>query len=693
MVARRAITTSGCAHCRSAILKLFTSPPNPLPAVRTGSLQYRPRIITTAPVKSFSSQSVLRESSNNPKSTEQHQEEEDNVLDDQENDDTSKDSNSGNIPWYLQVEPPRHVVSIEPPPLPEAPSGSPEIVGSLLEYVSEELGLDELSLLDLRELDPPAALGPNLFMLFGTARSERHLNVSAGRLLRWLRAKHRVYAHADGLLGPNERKTKLRRKAKRAKLLGGVEDIDDGIKTGWICVNLGTIGRGKEEAAVVAEDGRVAGFGVAQSGTTIIVQIMTEFRRAEMGLETLWKKALGEPIEDAPKLEEEKVETSDNLHPLERAILSNSHPTGTSRKGHFNDTSRRTPFEQTRFYSTQQAVTNQVSEFGQLFHVHTKEDLERVLKSDFHQKRRILELLRIRLEELPAKSSRRSVLGALDTQQEPTSFLRLSQLACQSLPPDQTWEFRLAIHSMTCDYSSHNAVETLTDVKQLVEEMGIYGIQPTREQCMQLLRCIYRSDIGGIKEQTKLALQLLKTLQQRGQPVLANDVIVTIIEVAARYAERGKNPEYLELIKRLEDVLLQAGLPCMEEPLLMRLMTTYLRLRNWDGFWNTWRTPPRYLRPRSAAMYIHAYNLATATKSRPVCVMIIRRCFQEMLSEEPTVAPTGAVLKALMECIRVADPHAEENAQSVAAGSAIPGSRLRSEFVKLIRSIQMLDRI
>ncbi|KAI1760853.1 hypothetical protein GGR53DRAFT_469908 [Hypoxylon sp. FL1150] len=687
MVVRHALTTAGCSHCRLVALKLFASPAKSLHMVRASSFQCRPRPAKVAPIRVYSSGPVRHEYGDS-KEPAQEVSEEDTTSKVQGQDQViPEDSTSTDVPWYLQVEPPRHVASIEPPPLPEVPSGSPAIVGSLLEYVSEELGLDELSLLDLREIDPPAALGPNLFMLFGTARSERHLNVSAGRLVRWLRAKHRVYANADGLLGPNERKLKLRRKAKRAKLLGSTEENDDdGIKTGWVCVNLGTIGRGNEESAVIAEDGRVAGFGVAQEGSTVVVQIMTELRRAEMGLEALWKRALGQSISEAPESETAKSET---LHPLEKAILSNSRPPVISRDGHFNDTSRRTPFEQTRSYSTRQVAIQDTSQPNPVFDSDSKKSLEQALKFDVHRKRSLLKLLRARLDT-PSPFS----FDALNQHEDANPFLRLSRLACQGLPPDETWGFRLNILTKLDEFKNINKTEAFDDVPSLFEEMNLCGIEITRQQCLQLLACIYNSNMGELTEQSQLALQLLRTMQQRGQPVISNDIIVAIIEGAARTDDRLGSEEQSGLVRRLESLSLQAELPCMEEPLLMKLMEAYHKLRNWEGLWNVWRMPPRYLRPRSAAMYIHMYELAAATRSPAICTMTIRRCFQEMLAENPLVLPTGAVRTAVLECIRVADPHAEQVAQSLSTGAGDTGRsrRTKGEFVKLVRAINSLAR-
>ncbi|KAK4125648.1 hypothetical protein N657DRAFT_654250 [Parathielavia appendiculata] len=215
--------------------------------------------------------------------------------DDDQDADASSQTTSSDVPWYLQVEPPRHPTLIhEPAPLPEVPDGAPKLMEPLLKYVADELGLDDLSLLDLREMDPPPALGPDLLMLFGTARSERHLHVSADRLVRWLRGRG-IAATADGLLGRNELKIKLRRLARKAKLLGNsgvMRGGDDGISTGWVCVNLGLVGGSHQEVEMVDEQGRQMGFGVPRTGSTIVVQLLTEPRRDDLDLESFWRDML-----------------------------------------------------------------------------------------------------------------------------------------------------------------------------------------------------------------------------------------------------------------------------------------------------------------------------------------------------------------------------------------------------------------
>ncbi|KAH6672725.1 hypothetical protein F5X68DRAFT_174989 [Plectosphaerella plurivora] len=334
MTSRPAAAALSCFQCRAAILRAVSSAS--LPALRAPTLVARP-IKYALPIRTFAT--TPKEPA--PPSTEIEAEaspavevKEEKTFKDEELVETSKaqlveelatqeerttdakdaaDEDDSGTPWYLDVEdsipaPTQHIA-----PLPDVPEGAPALFEPLLKYIYEEMGLDDMELLDLREMEPPPALGPNLLMLFGTARSERHLHVSSSRMVKWLRYHYNVDSRADGLIGPGELKTKLRRLRKKAKLLGSSAvpiGEDDGISTGWICVNLGTIGSTNGEAARFDEDGKMTGFGTSPTGTTIVVQVMTEARRKELNLERLWSGQLSRSIEaeEALKINAEEFE-------------------------------------------------------------------------------------------------------------------------------------------------------------------------------------------------------------------------------------------------------------------------------------------------------------------------------------------------------------------------------------------------
>lgn len=227
---------------------------------------------------------------------------------------------TADTPWFLEVEPPRHPQSQHAVDLPKVPEDAPEVIEPMIKYIFEDMGLDDISLLDLRDLDPPAALGPNLIMLFATARSERHLHISSGRFQRWLRKQHKIDARADGLIGPGELRTKLRRLRKKAKLMGTNTAIvpggDNGISTGWVCVHFSSRGDSINESASFDDSGRFSGFGAPQTGITVVVQCMTEARRQELDLETLWQKVLKRNLLENQKARGETFATQQEFDKL-----------------------------------------------------------------------------------------------------------------------------------------------------------------------------------------------------------------------------------------------------------------------------------------------------------------------------------------------------------------------------------------
>lgn len=202
-------------------------------------------------------------------------------------------------PWYLQVESPQRASNplLERQQIPKLPSDPPPLLKPMLEHISIDLGLDDLTIFDLRKIDPPPALGANLIMVLGTARSEKHLHVSADRFCRWLKTTYKLTPYADGLMGRGEMKLKMRRKARRTRLLSSVGSsetttTDDGLRTGWICVNVGTVEDGRASVEDLTRHYGYVGFGSEAEGAKVVIQMLTEEKREELDLEDLWGKML-----------------------------------------------------------------------------------------------------------------------------------------------------------------------------------------------------------------------------------------------------------------------------------------------------------------------------------------------------------------------------------------------------------------
>lgn len=668
MVVRSPLRAAGCAACRASILRSFLSTPAPFVTVRASTRSLHPLTKTWPRFASSSNTTVAKdELPSNSAAEEQASPEASQTTDE--------------IPWYLQEEAPRHPTLVhEPAPLPDVPEGSPALLEPLLKFASDELGLDDLHLMDLRSLDPPPALGANLLMLFSTARSERHLHVSAGGLVRWLR-KRGITADADGLLGPNELKIKLRRKARKAKLLGhsgAAPGGDDGISTRWICVNLGTLGYSAEEKEVESGDGRFSGFGTPRLGTTVVVQIFTDAKRKELDLETLWsrisKRSKNAQIVD--DLEYPDLGPEDPFTSMTTA--SNKDLSSLSQRRLFSTSARQLASVDTSRGPFTDQVTQTFSGGA---------DISRVNEPAAHgvdEESTVLNGLEPYLSGLPREQAVQELEALRTTENHSISdFMSSWRLAVEALPSVESWHHRLSLHVFAQRLGARGF--TFPVLFDLVKEMQLSGIQATREQYITTLQAIYYNPSGdaALEEQSKLALRLLGTLYARGEAVIAHDVIVGMLEALIRSGVRDE--ETMKLRSAIENLMVEAQLPYMGEALLLRLMHAYASEGNWDKFWDTWRIPPRFRAARSAEAYLYIYTLMARSRHQSRCIDTVRWCFQEMLNEEPPVRPEGEVLAALRECIRVADPHAEQIAMTNVVKDEESQNIANREFVKLTR--------
>lgn len=583
-------------------------------------------------------------------------------------------------PWYLQEEPPRHPTLVpQAEPLPEIPSRTPAVLKDLVKFVAEDMGLDDLNLMDLRTLDPPPALGPSLIMLFGTARSERHLNVSAGSLKTWLR-KHGIDAHADGLLGRNEYKIKMRRRHRKAKLLGTSATAlggDDGVSTGWICVNLGTIGSPvHNETTIETNDGKFAGFGARQTGvTTIVVQMMTESRRRALDLETLWSRILARTgnsslVED--DLEYHEAHTDPDETPIFSEGGSAKVFAMPSQRRFFSSSCRRpSPPHRT------DQVTDPSNHTPPVGNVDTSLEPVRYINAKVAE----LEQLQAQFARLPHAEAKEA-LG--NSNGGPVSaFYRKWNDAIRFLPSEQSWRFRLWFFVAGRNLRLQDF--TLAGLRDLVQEMELIGIACHRDYFVELLQVVYSqpaNDQASLDDSSELALDILNVMFERGEPIITNDVIVSLIESLAR--AETQNDQQLALQTVLEKFLLQGDLPYMGEAALVRLLNAYAAQDNWERWWDVWRIPPRHQHPRSVRLYTHMWSTMATSKHQRRCKEAIRQCFHEMLVESP-VMPEGEVKRALEACIRVADPSAETIAQQLKVSDVRTQEISLFEFVRLFR--------
>lgn len=561
-------------------------------------------------------------------------------------------------PWYLDEEPRRHPTLAENNHihLPKPPKGSPPILGRLITEVGEELGLEDIVLLDLRALDPPAALGPGLIMLFGTARSERHLHVSGRVLKTWVQSQG-LRPDADGVLHRRTLKIQSRRQRKKAKLLGNASVAytgDEGLVTRWICINLGTIGSApQEEIAIESSDGKVTGFGMTRdtSRTTIVVQMMTESKRKELALESLWSRILARKGD--PSLVEDDLEYHENHQGIREISMFTE---GASLKTFVSPLQRRFFSTSCRRFSPLDGppeVTDLPNHSLATNTVDTSVDPVKYIDT----KLAVLGQLQSKFVGLPHDDAIQALEDSPDG--TPSAFLRTWNDAASLLPPERTWELRMRLAVGGRKLGSPRF--TLRHLEELLDELELYGIMCSREGYSEMLQAVYLEPEGSeisLDMQSELALKILYAMLERGEPILQADVIVSLIESLAQASILQKERQQ-EMQAVLENLIHLADLPYMGEKNIMRLLITYALQDNWDRFWEVWRIPPKHLQARSENLYLFLWETMAATGSQRLCRQAIRGHFFEMLNESPPVEPVGPIRAAVEACARIADPDAE----------------------------------
>jgi hypothetical protein len=575
----RAIRTSGCYNCRLSLLRAFTaisSTPSCLAYQPFGGLRHsnekQTRLFSSFPQHATFSPSIAEDKGCPLEEKE-----------DREEDYDTKTSHIAAVPWYLQVDPPSKPPRLlsERQRIPDLPESPPKILGPLLRQISVDLGLDDLSLLDLRHLDPPPALGANLLMIIGTARSEKHLHVSADRLCRWLRSEYKLRPDADGLLGRNELKLKMRRKNRRAKLLGSGasnDDGDDGVRTGWVCVNIGAVESDITPGTIQPQREGFVGFGRRTEGVRIVVQMLVEGKREELDLEKLWN---GIAKRRSPDKSETMEESAAAAKGQSNAIRNNSitsavgphdsvpthsstafSPISIQSRGFHTVPRRFLPaLEQS---STTPSVAPIFSTYDQpgdtdLASIHRQTvpllesgELDAALRlvvahrssvAEFQNeawRKYLLDWLRSYIEKLPSTTALKE-LGSNWEDHSSTPFLRCFYHTISTFPSESEWDFQIWLHCFARKLGHPGY--TSEGLSILFHELQLSGITISRSIYLKLLRSTLqprgdspegaRSRADNTKRE--LAVKILQDMYDRTGNILTEEVFLALQESLASY--------------------------------------------------------------------------------------------------------------------------------------------------------------
>ena len=572
------------------------------------------------------------------------------------------------VPWYLQVDTPtpqsEHPFA-ERQKLPELPDTPPALLQPILEHVSVELGLDHLSLIDLRELDPPPALGANLIMIIGTARSEKHLHVSADRLCRWLRTEHRLTPYADGLLGRNELKLKLRRKAKRTRLLSAVgsketasQELDDGIRTGWVCVNVGRVeGGALQKPAEELEN--IVGFGTQSSGSRIVVQMMTDEKRGQIDLETLWSGILRRSIKAKTDKDQEVNDAQKRVSSGLLLEESSDAPGSYRYRPHAADYPSG---QQARaFHSAAGPSTQQGAQISTTTQINPQSD--RSVQSAL-----ILNHMVNHLKAM-SPSDASHALGRNSKDQETAPFLQAFYGAMPRFPETTHWHAHISLrcYAVRLGHSGYSSTCLIQDL----ENMHLAGLVPDEQTYIVVLEAI----MSGLLETVptaethidqmilRQALTVMERMFEDGYDPVSNSVCQILYQATSTRPTMVEQSQDTTTGTSTSVNLQPSTLHQLTSALSVYAFRTAAKTSAWSEFWDIWRSFPRRMSPRSSDMYVIMFDKTAERNSQKDAMDALRQCVPEMVREQPPVKFGGQVAAAILRCLQVAEPQAERLAR------------------------------
>ncbi|OCL14141.1 hypothetical protein AOQ84DRAFT_384937 [Glonium stellatum] len=630
-------------------------------------------------------------------------------------------------PWYLQVQKkPQQLDDSHPlaerQRIPDLPENPPPILQELLEHISVDLGLDDLSLLDLRHLDPPPALGSKLLMVIGSARSEKHLHVSADRFCRWLRSTYQLRPHAAGLLGRNELKLRLRRKARRLKLMANVgasetsSSIDDGIRTGWVCVTVGRIEAAESDQGDTEEREGFIGFGRRSDGVNIVVQMFTEEKRADTDLEGLWGGVLRRAAKEKEKIEEELKERQESVIPASvntsASIEGVSNPlsrSGVVSGNQLPRVSNSQSAQQIRRLHTvgilpQPTLTNlpltamrlsgvpRISKRTQ-YAINDSAATSQVIENMAPEDKQALRFLVNELKQMPVQEAQKALgkgFNSIDT----TDFLRSFHQNIPRVFPD-TYHFEALVELVSyaikigaANYSPDHIDEIILRTHGAALPVSELMYYAAIEAYLALYNEFFRQGSKKFKLLEK-CFNYMEEMEAFGYDSVTPEIALMFHRAFSPFLSYNvaRTPKDEKVLKYTSKQLLRLRkfmdifeFKPRNDDGYHELLHSYARLQDWLGFWDIWNGMARHMYPRSSDLYRTAFASIARSGDKQQCIHALQNCVPDMPREQPSVQLTAGLAEHVFNCLLVAEPK---------VGDEKTRGTVDAEWVKLFDQCQL----
>lgn len=171
------------------------------------------------------------------------------------------------LPWYLREEVNTSADADNDIEVPDVPENSPESLAKFLNLAAKDYGLQDIQLYDLTTLDKdhPHSIEnqPFDYIIIATGKSEKHVFKAGNELKHFIKHTYSTQAKVNGLVSAAPNPVTRRRMIKRANKSPPATDNDFGMSANsWVMCET--------------------------SVDNICIHVLTQLRRQELNLESLW---------------------------------------------------------------------------------------------------------------------------------------------------------------------------------------------------------------------------------------------------------------------------------------------------------------------------------------------------------------------------------------------------------------------
>jgi len=441
-------------------------------------------------------------------------------------------------------------------------------------------------------------------------------------------------------------------------------EVDDGIRTGWVCVNVGRVEGGelKKRLEELKKPREIIGFGSEITGSRIVVQMMTEEKRGQIDLETLWngilRRSKHKEAENQAKeglVEDAKAKES-QLSENNSADAADDGRTLYNSSGDFGNAP---PFEQSR---TQVRALHTTARRLQTAVVddYTNDD-GLTYSSRMGPVETSTTTLRQMLDQLQTLNDEEAIeaLGTDSTDQTSTPFLSAFYTEIPSFPGSAHWHSFLELRCLAVrlghpGYESGCLINGLTD-------MELACCDASEQLYLTVLGTIIHANSATSKssslssETASQILAVLDKMHDRGMDAASPQVYQLLYSASSPPSYPSVQPDRITT-----NALISA--------LAMNGLREAIASADWTDVWDIWASYPRRFMSRSSAQYALLLNAVAERQHQKEAMHALRTCVPTMPLESPAVLLSGEVAEAVDRCLTVAAPNAEELGENGSTG-------------------------